>query len=95
MPAPPSGTASTHAGRSDLERLAAEMTARTYQAKLHTPECGLPYLEIRNPRASLLAECVYAHEGMFWWSWQEKIADCREVATAAGILARVLRAVGE
>jgi hypothetical protein len=78
-----------------LEKLAAEMIARSYQAELYTPEGGLAYLDVRNPRASVLAERVYVDGGVFWWSWKEKIACCDEIATAAGILARVLRAVGE
>jgi hypothetical protein len=78
-----------------LEKLAAEMVARSYHAVLCAPVGGLAYLDVRNPRASVLAERVYADGGVFWWSWREKIAGCEEVATAAGILARVLRAVGE
>jgi hypothetical protein len=81
--------------RPHLERLAAELAARNYQADVRAPADRLPYLDVRNPRAAVLAERVYAHSGVFWWSWQEKIAGCDEVATAAGILARVLRAVGE
>jgi hypothetical protein len=81
--------------RAELEKLAAALRARGFQAGLRTPEGRLPYLNVRNPRASVLAEKVYAQAGTFWWSWAEKIAGCDEVTTAAGILARVLRAVGE
>ncbi|HEY1916844.1 MAG TPA: hypothetical protein VGH27_14840 [Streptosporangiaceae bacterium] len=81
--------------QADLERLAAALRARGFQANLCTPEGRLPYLDVRNPRATVLAEKVYAQADTFWWSWAEKIAGCDEVSTAAGILARVLRAVGE
>jgi hypothetical protein len=99
MPTPASDIAndiaSADTGWAELEKLAAEMTARAFRADVRTPESGLPYLDVRNPRATVLAERVYAHGGVFWWSWQEKIAGCDEVSTTAGILARVLRAVGE
>jgi hypothetical protein len=50
---------------------------------------------VRNPRASVLSEIVYARDGSYMWSWHERIAPCTEPATAAGILARVLRAAVE
>ena len=71
------------------------MRARGFQADLCLPGSRLPYLDVRNPRATVLAAKVYAQADTFWWSWAEKIADCDEVSTAAGILARVLRTVGE
>jgi hypothetical protein len=79
----------------DLERLGAELTARGYQTSICTPPGRLPYLDVRNPRASVLAEKVYAQADAFWFSWAERIAGCDEVTTAAAILARVLRAVDE
>lgn len=79
----------------DLERLGAELTARGYQTAIHTPHGRLSYLAIRNPRASVLTEEVYAQADAFWYSWAERIAGCDEVTTAAAILARVLRAVDE
>jgi hypothetical protein len=85
----------TRGEQADLERLAAALRGRGFTADLQVPEGRLPFLEVRNPRASVLAEKVYAQAGTFWWSWAEKIAGCEEVGTAAGILARVLRAVGE
>jgi hypothetical protein len=78
-----------------LERLGAELTARGYQTAIHAPPGRLPYLDVRNPRASVLAEKVYAQADAFWYSWAERIAGCDEVTTAAAILARVLRAVDE
>jgi hypothetical protein len=83
------------AGIPDLERLAAEVTARGLQASVRTVQGRLPYLDVRNPRASVLAEKVFAQAGKYWWSWAEPIAACDQAADAAAILARALRAVGE
>jgi hypothetical protein len=80
---------------SDLEKLAAELATRGFEATLSASSDGMPCLSVRNPRASVLAETVYAGEGSFWWSWREPIASVDQVMTAAGILARVLRAAGE
>jgi hypothetical protein len=79
----------------DLESLVAELATRGFQATLRASVDGIPCLTVRNPRASVLAEVVYADAGSFWWSWREPIAGVDQVTTAAGILARVLRAVGE
>jgi hypothetical protein len=78
-----------------LENLAAEVTARGYQADLRTAAGKLPCLDVRNARATVLSERVYSQDGSFWWSWGERIAGCDQAATAARLLARVLRAVGE
>ena len=75
----------------DLERLAAELTARGFRTSLHAPPGRLPCLDVTNPRASVLAERVYAQAGSYWYSWAERIACCDEPATAAATLARVLR----
>ena len=90
MPTPP---ASTHTEQADLERLTAELAALDYRAQLVTPAGRLPYLDVRNPRASVLTERVYAQAGFYWFGWGERIARCDEVRTAAVALARVLRTV--
>lgn len=74
-----------------LEELAAEVGRRGLHATLHEPGGRLPFLEIGNPAASVLSERVYAQADAFWWSWAERIARCDQVATAADMLARVLR----
>jgi hypothetical protein len=79
----------------DLEKLSAEMATLGFQATLRAPQGDTACLTVRNPRASVLTEMVYADNGSFWWSWHEPIAGCDQVTIAAGILARVLRAVGE
>jgi hypothetical protein len=76
-----------------LERLAGELTERGYEARVRERTGRLPYLDVRNPRANVLAERVYAQAEAFWWSWAERISGCDEVTTAASILARVLRTV--
>jgi hypothetical protein len=87
--------AQTAADIADLEALAAELSARGLQANVQTVPGRPPYLDVRNPRASVLTERVYAQAGSFWWSWAEPIASCDEMTKAAAILARVLRTVGE
>ena len=79
----------------DLEALAAELAARGLQANLGTVQGCPPYLVVRNPRASVLTERVYAQAGSFWWPWAERIASCDEMTKAAAVLARVLRTVDE
>jgi hypothetical protein len=71
------------------------LATRGFQTMLRSPGDGPPCLTVRNPRASVLAESVYAEGGSFWWSWREPIAGTGEVDTAAGIVARVLRTAGE
>jgi hypothetical protein len=93
MPASASHRTDTQTEQADLEKLAAELTARGYQADLRTPADKLPYLDVRNPAASVLTERVYAQADSFWFSWAEPIAGCGQPATAAAILARVLRTV--
>lgn len=95
MPPHAPGAADAIEDLADLEKLAAELIARGYQADVRTPEGKLPYLDVRNPNATVLAERVYAQAGAFWFSWAEKIADSDQIAVTAGILVRVLRAVDE
>ncbi|HUZ25587.1 MAG TPA: hypothetical protein VMV07_17655 [Streptosporangiaceae bacterium] len=80
-----------------LEALAAELTARGWAARLHTPPGRPPSLHTHNPEpgAAALAEHVYAQpraDGTwaFWWPWAEPIA--ATPITAADIITRVLRA---
>lgn len=83
----------THTEYADLGKLAAEMTTRGYQAELRTPADRLPFLAVCNPAASVLTEHVYTQDDSYWFSWGEHIAGCHEPATAAALLARVLRTV--
>jgi hypothetical protein len=77
----------------DLGNLAAELTAHGLQATLESPGNGTPCLLVRNPRASILTETVHACDDSYYWSWHEPIAPRGQAATAAAILARVLRTV--
>jgi hypothetical protein len=90
MPASAGVLTDTQVEQAELGTLAAEMAARGYTARLHTPHARLPYLEIRNPEVSALSEKVYAQAGAFWFSWAAKIADTDSPADAARMLARVL-----
>jgi hypothetical protein len=76
-----------------LRGLAGELAKRGFQAELKVPHETLPYLVVRNPSASVLTETLYAEAGAYWWSWRDRIAGWEEPATAAGIVARVLRTV--
>jgi hypothetical protein len=91
MATPDSGTADTRAEQDDLEKLATELTARGYHARLIAHPSRLPYLDVSNPRAAQLTEKVYAQAGSYFWPWAEPIASCDQPARAAVIIARVLR----
>jgi hypothetical protein len=95
MQAPIDTQTTETAETADLAKLGTELTTMGYQAQVRTLAGRLPYLDVRNSRASALSEQVYAQGESYWWSWAERIAPRDQVATAAGILARVLRAVGE
>lgn len=81
------------AAQAALRGLAGEMAKRGFQTELKVPHETLPYLIVRNPGAIVLTETLYAEEGAYWWSWWDRIAGWEEPATAAGIVARVLRTV--
>jgi hypothetical protein len=76
-----------------LERLGAEITKLGFTANVRVHGDRLPYLDVRNPRASVLDEKVYAQGDSYWWSWAERISRCEDVEKAAATLVRVLRTV--
>jgi hypothetical protein len=76
-----------------LEELAIEVAALGLRAAIRQPPGQPPCLHVANPQASVLTENVFTHGGRFYWSWAEPIAECGQPATAAAILARVLRTV--
>lgn len=86
--------ADEQADLADLDDLATELHRHGLRAELCTPPGKLPYLHISNPQARALTERVCAQADSYWFSWTERIAGCDEPATAAAILARVLRATG-
>jgi uncharacterized membrane-anchored protein len=69
MPARSGEATSTNAELANLERLAAELTARGLQADLRTPAGRLPYLEVTNSRVRVLTEKVYVQADAFWSGW--------------------------
>jgi hypothetical protein len=76
-----------------LEKLAVEAAALGLRAAVRQSPGQPPCLHVANPRASVLTENVFAHSGRYFYSWAEPIAGCDQPATAAAILARVLRTV--
>lgn len=92
MPPHSSAATGTEEELADLDKLAAELTARGLRAGLRTPDGKLPYLEVTNSAVSVLTERVYAQADAYWYGHAEKIADCADVADAADSLARVLGA---
>ena len=77
----------------ELERLGTELQALGFKADVRTHGDRLPYLDVKNPRASILGERVYAQGDSYWWSWAERISRCEDVTKAAATLANVLRTV--
>jgi hypothetical protein len=77
----------------NLEDLATEADALGLHAAVREPAGHPPYLHIRNPDAHVLTERVFVQGGKYHFSWAEPIAGCDQPATAAAILARVLRTV--
>lgn len=73
-----------------LEKLAAELSARGYEAQLTVPDSRPPWLAIINPAATMLAETVMAYAEWFWWPWADRIAPAADVAAAADAIAQVL-----
>jgi len=74
-----------------LTELATETAALGLHATIRELPGHAPYLQVSNPQATVLTEKVFVHEGRFWFSWADPIAGRDEPATAAAILARVLR----
>lgn len=91
MPGPASNSPNPQAEQAHLQRLAAELTKRGYDAKLHTPVGRPAYLDVCNPAATILSEQVYAQADSYWWPWAERIGSTHDPVAAAATLARVLR----
>ncbi len=87
QPAPGSGQDAA------LDKLAAELCARGYEARLTAADGRPPSLAVTNPHAAMLAETVLADATSFWWPWADRIAAVADVTTAADVIARVLAAV--
>lgn len=83
--------ASRAAEITSLEDLAIQAGALGLHVAVQEPAGHPPYLHIRNPQAHVLTERVSVQDGKYHFSWAEPIAGCDQPATAAAILARVLR----
>jgi hypothetical protein len=91
---PASTVSASHGAEiTSLEELATEADALGLCAAVRQPAGHPPYLHIRNPEAHVLTEKVFVLDGKYQFSWSEPIAGCDQPATAAAILARVLRTV--
>lgn len=77
-----------------LQRLAEELHARGFGTMLIAPPGKAPWLAVRNPAASMLAETVLYARGWYWWPWADRIAPAADVADAAARVASVLRVAG-
>ena len=77
-----------------LERLAAELDPGEFVTTLVAADSAVPYLDVAT-RSPQLSETIYALDGCFWWSWQERLAPVTDVQTAAARIAGVLRLIRE
>jgi hypothetical protein len=77
----------------ELEKLAAEIDGGDYLTQVVAHAGRRRYLHVRNRRAGVLKENIYCGDGFYWFGWGERIAPVAEVAEAARIVTRVLRAV--
>src|SRR5215475_285429 len=82
-----------------LQELAEALADHGMRTRLMTPPGRVPSLHVVNPRASALAEDVYAGRGQdglwwFWWSWAERIAASEDIEGAAIMIEHVLSAGG-
>jgi hypothetical protein len=50
-----------------LDKLAAELRVRGYQAHLIAPDGRPPSLAVTNPQAAVLAETIMADATSYWW----------------------------
>jgi hypothetical protein len=73
-----------------LDKLTAELRARSYQAHLTAPAGRPPSLTVTNPQATVLAETVMVDATSFWWSWAERIGPVSDVSGVAIAIHRVL-----
>jgi len=80
-------------GTAELEKLAAELDSQRYAVSVVTSAGRRPHLAVTNRAAAVLTENIYAAEGWYWWGWAERIAPVADLAAAAAVVTRVLRAV--
>ena len=83
-----------HSTPEELERLADALKGKGLRVDLQTPRGKRPYLHVRNPQASMLAENIFSSAGWYWYSWAEKISPVNDVPGAAEQISRVLSAAG-
>jgi serine/threonine-protein kinase RsbW len=78
-------------GRSDLERLAAQLITRDFQVQLITSPNRLCRLEVSGTGVPLPPQRIYAQADWFFWPHAERIAACDDLMTAADAITRALQ----
>lgn len=82
-------------GRAELEKLAAELTARGLTAHLVIRPDRLTCLAVSHGRASGPPQRIYAQADWFFWPYAERIAACDDLTPAADAIAHALHTGGE
>jgi hypothetical protein len=77
-----------------LERLAAAFDRREYATALTTGDGHRPRLTVTSRRAAI-GDDICADHRAYYWSWGEWIGPLSDPATAAVMIASVLRAIPE
>jgi hypothetical protein len=77
-----------------LERLADALDPGEYVTALTTGDGHRPRLTVTNRHAQI-GDDIHADHRAFWWSWGEWISPLSDPATAAQMIASVLRAIPE
>lgn len=81
-----------------LEKLMAELEARRFAVRMHTPPDRAPYIEVINLAAPVLSEKVFASAGAdgswaFYFPWPQLISPVDDIDAAADRIERVLAEV--
>jgi hypothetical protein len=76
-----------------LECLAAEMDPNEFVTTL-VGDSQVPFLKVATSSPQL-SETIYALDGCFWWSWEERLTPLTDVSAAATRIAAVLRLIPE
>ena len=72
-----------------LECLDDELNPEQFATTVVAGDSGVPYLDVttRNPQ---LSETIYAKDGWYWWSWDERLSPFDDLSTAAAKITAVL-----
>jgi serine/threonine-protein kinase RsbW len=89
---PPATAARTDGddGQPELEKLAAELTARDLTAHLVMQAGKLPFLTVSHSRTSGPPQRIYAQADWFFWPTTERVAACDDLPGAADAIIRAV-----